>query len=377
MRYIIKLINLVLVLMICFSNLCGCLQSGTTKSIAPAQSGSNDTDKVQNFTLRYAPSNFNDDCLKIIDLNDETENDGALGCITAFDGSIYFELCNIDPVTTNYLSCSINKLDLFSMTYEPIVNIESDEPFYTNELVIVGDLLFWVYRDSKKLSIDYYILSTGEQGTIKEYPASAPTIILCGDTRFLTWYVPYETGIHLFCFDTQTKNIVNLTQNAAADSPYTRAYVNNNIVAFLENYEGGRLLVIYDLLNQKRLYTCILSDEFMLTRLQANANHVICTEGYSRETPIYLLDSNKQEFVKVALTEDDYSIFACHLYEEYIMVNTGLSEKLILFSLNDGVYTSFDTGMNVIQTAISPDGLFYGCNPSNKVIVILDIGLNN
>jgi hypothetical protein len=54
-------------------------------------------------------------------------------------------------------------------------------------------------------------------------------------------------------------------------------------------------------------------------------------------------------------------------------VNTGLSKKLILFSLNDGVYTSFDAEANIIQTAISPDGLFYGCNPESKSIFILDI----
>lgn len=373
MRYIIRVISLILSLVICFSYLCACSQSGPIESIVPVQSSANDIIETQKLTFISAPSNLNDYCLKIIDLKDALENNGDLGCITASDGCIYYELYHIDPETNNYLSCSINKFDIISKTYENIVNTESDDPFYTNELVCVGDSLFWVYRDSNKLSIEYYTLSTGEQGTIKEYPVSTPDLILSGDTRFLTWYVPYETGINLFCYDSQTKNIVNLTQTAATDSPYTRAYVNDGIVAFLENHEDGRLLVVYDLVNQKQIYTCLLSDEFILTRLQANANHVICTEGYSRESPLFLLNSDKRKFEKVALAEEDYNIFSCHLYNDFIVVNSGLSEKLYLFSLNDGVYTSFDTEENVIQAAISPDGLFYGCSPESKLIFLLDL----
>jgi hypothetical protein len=359
--------------MICFSRLCGCIQSDSINSIDPTQSSSTNTVETQNLTLKYTPSNFNDYCLKTINLDKEIEDNEVLGCITASNECIYYELCHVNSETTNYLSCSINKLDLVSATSEPVVYIENNKSFYTNELVVIGDSLFWVYRDSDKLRIDYYILSTGEQGTIKEYPVSTPDLILSGDTRFLTWYVPYENGIYLFCFDTKNKNIENLTKIAAADSPYTRAYVNNGIVAFLENHEDGRLLVIYDLISQKRIYTCLLSDEFILTRLQANADHAICTEGYSRNSPLFLLDSNKQEFIAVALDKEDYSIFSCHLYDNYIIVNTGLSKKLILFSLNDGVYTSFDAEANILQTAISPDGLFYGCNPESKSIFILDI----
>lgn len=370
MRCIIRLISLILFVVICFSSLCGCLQSGFIESTDQEQSGSTDAAETQ---IKYIQSDFNDYFLKIIDLNDEVENDGDLGCVTAFDGCIYYEMCHIDPVTTNYLSCSINKLNIVSTVSEPIVHIENGAPFYTNELVFVGGSLFWVYRDNDKLSIDYYTLSTGEQGTIKEYPISTPDLILSGDTRFLTWYVPCETGINLYCFDTQTGNIVSLTKNAAADSPYTRAYVNDGIIAFLENHNDGRLLVIYDSINQKRIYTCLLSEEFILTRLQANNNHVICTEGYSRESPLFLLDSNEGEFAKITLEEDDYNIFSCHLYGDYIMVNSGLSKKLFLFSLKNNVYTSFDTEVNVIQTAVSPDGLFYGCNPGSKLIFILDI----
>lgn len=372
MRYTIKLIILFLLLTMCLGNLCGCLQ---TEPMVQSQTHTVESIGESALVLNFDQSGLSQTALQTIDINENIIGDNSLGCLAAANGQIYYELCQIDPATANYLSCSINKIDISSGSSEAVVLIESSEPFFTNELICVNSSLFWVYRDSQKLSIDYYILSTGERGTLEEYSISTPDPILSGDDRFLTWYIPSENGINLFCYDTQKKEVINLTENAAADSPYTRAYVSDGIIAYLENSQDGRLLVTYDLISHEALYTGLLSEDFILTRLQANDNYTICTEGYSRETPIYLLNKDGLKFETVTLDGEEYSIFSCHLYDNYIIINSNLSKELLLLSLNDGTYTSFETTVNVIQSAISPDGLFYGCNPANNLIFALDLSL--
>lgn len=312
--------------------------------------------------------------LQAVNVGDILGDNCSLGCMTSAGQYIYYEACEIDVQTSNYLKTTIYRLNIDTRLSEPLFEIENNgRPFFTNELCCVNDILFWVYRDTNALKIDYYNISTAQQDTLKEYPATTIDLILSGDNRFLSWFLPCESGISLYCFDTYLQTDICLSDRATPDSPYTHAYINNGIIAYLENVPDGRLLVIYNLLEKKEEYSCILPEDFLLTRLQANSDFAICTDGYSRDSAVFLLNREKQKFEKITLSATDYHIFSCHLYNSDIFIVSNLTGDLLHLSIDSGNFTDEILNMNIIQTAISPDGIFYACNPENNMIFMLKI----
>lgn len=298
----------------------------------------------------------------------------TLGCIASSGDTIYYEACEVEPVSLNYLKSTIYKVDVDTGDLQEITEIENNgETFYSNELICIGNSLFWVYRDIDELKIIQYDIDTKLQHTLKSYPASMYDIILSGDNRFLSWYEPAEKNISLFCYDCTSGNTICLTENAATDSAYTRAYINDGILAYLEYTSTGIELVIHDLLSGTIERPGIISDDFEVTRLQANQKHIICTDGYSRDSSIYLFDEETRGFEKVVLPELDYNIFSCHLFDDFILINSNRTNEIIVLNLATESYFSVETEENILQSAISQDGLFYACVPKNGALVTLDL----
>lgn len=355
--------------------LCGCNQASTLTS---SDAIPNPTDPASSVTgtsphLIYELQT-SEQRLEAIDVGDILGANCTFGCMTSAGQYVYYEACEIAKPSDNYLKTTIYRLNTDTRRSEPLFEIENNgEPFLTNELRCVNDILFWVYRDADTLKIDYYNISTAQQDTLKEYPDTTIDLILSGDNRFLSWFLPCESGISLYCFDTHLQTDICLTERATTDSPYTRAYINNGIISYLENVPGGRLLIIYDLVHNKEEYSCVLPEDFLLTRLQANSNYAICTDGYSRDSSLFLLNRGEQKFEKITLSDANYHIFSCHLYDDNIFLVSNLAGHLLNLSIDSGVFSDEVLDMNMIQTAISPDGLFYGYNPTKKLIFILDI----
>lgn len=309
-----------------------------------------------------------------IDISAYISDGMSLGCITSADKNIYFEICRMDPATGNYINSTVYQFDTVLGDTKEVISIENDEGFFSNELICIKDYLFWVYRDSDELNICYFCLTTKERGALNTYSTSVPDIVLAGDDQFLTWYVPNDQGISLFYYDIYSKETSCLTNNAATDSPYTRAYVNGGVIAYLENREDGHQLVVYDLTAQKESYSLLILKEFMLTRLQANDSYTAYTEGYARRAPLFILSREMTDIKKIIIRDSDYSIFSCHLFGEYIVINSNSTQEVFLVSIPDETYQVFNIEMSIIQTGVSPNGLFYGCNPAENTIVYMKIG---
>ena len=366
-----KRIYISLLFFIVLSMFSGCAPTtpSTSLDVPPVDSSGSLNDSQVN--LRFIQQEKPDYQLNEIDLSAIVEDGMGLGCLTAAGQYIYYELSHIDSITGNYIDSTIHQLDTVTGASEAVTSIKSDELFFSNELICVGEYLFWVYRDSDDLNINYFHLKTKEHGVLSTYSTSMPDLILSGDNQFLTWYVPNDQGISLFCYDTLSDEIVCLTNSAATDSPYTRAYVNNGVVSYLENRDDSRLMIAYDLAKQQELFSCPLSKDFILTRLQANTEYAICTEGYTRDAPLFLLNQTKDEFERITVDGCTFSVFSCHLFDKFIIINSNSTKNILLLSISDGSYYPYETKSNIIQSAVSPDGLFYGCNPAANLIFYL------
>lgn len=351
-------------------SLCGCGQ----------RTQPSDKDEAVQYMLQQVPNENEKHILQEIDLSVGVPDDRTIECVTASGGYVYFEACKPEPGANDfqemirYQETTIYQFDMQKKTSSPVVTISDDGGlFLTNELVCVGDRLFWTYRDEASQRIDYYNMTTGEQGTLADYSVRTSDVVLTGDDRYLTWYAIHEDRIALLCFDTTENEVLTLTERAAADSPYTRAYVGNGMVAYLEEYEKERKLVLYDLNERKEAYTCSLDKNFLLTRLQTNGKHTICTEGYEFASPFYILNQEKGCFEEITFPNSEHNIFSCHLYDDYIIINSHLTDSVLILSLENKSYSVQPCSSPIVKTAVSPSGLFYGRDTAADTIFCFEI----
>lgn len=284
-----------------------------------------------------------------------------IGSITAGENSIFYEIQQgVDEGQYDTHSW-IYRLDTETGGTEFVLEIENDGgTFYINELNCVGDDLFWYYEDANESKVERYSLETRVRDVLVQSDAAYP-YVLCGDDRFLTWYEAKDGEISLFTYDTEQNELFCIARGITADSPFTRAYVIDGKTFYLESTSTGRRLVIYDLIDKAVCYTCVLPTSFEATRLQTNGEYVICTERYDSESPLFLLNREKKTFDKMEIDLGAGYIFACHLFKDYVVINSNGSDETVIVSLADKRYIKLPVSTHLVQSNISPEGMYYAC----------------
>lgn len=307
-----------------------------------------------------------------------SENGEYFGSSVVLDDALYFESGNYAEDTGAEIKATIS-----SKSKEGIEALYTEErsdggPIEVNELAYSGGCLFWSYRDEDIIAIRMYSLKKKEAQTLASYPADTAVLILESDQRFLSWYVVPQEGLpSLYIYDTAKSEIQCLSNNIGYDNPYTRAYVQDGITAYIENLGNDeRRLVIYDLESSKELQSYILPQEMEQISVQANRNYVVVREGYYGDK-LYILDSKSSKLLKI-----DYSIcpgvdpFSWHLLDDNIYINShgrdGYGDKIVILSLAECSVSWIPLENSVIGArAVEPDLFSADCtflNEENKVV---------
>jgi len=263
------------------------------------------------------------------------------GSSVVLDDVLYFESGNYAEDTGAEIKATISQ-----KSEEGIEVLYTEEradggPIEVNELAYSGGCLFWSYRDEDIIAIRMYSLKNKVAQTLTSYPVDTAVLILGSDQRFLSWYVVPQEGLpSLYAYDTDESEIRCLSNDIGYDNPYTRAYIQDGITSYIENFgDDKRRLIIYDLESNKELQSYILPQEMEQISVQANRNYVVVREGYYGDE-FYILDSKNCKFLKI-----DYSIcpgadpFSWHLLGDNIFINShgrdGYEDKIVILSLAD------------------------------------------
>lgn len=300
------------------------------------------------------------------------------GSSVVLDDVLYFESGNYAEDTGAEIKATISQ-----KSKEGIEALYTEEradggPIEVNELAYSGGCLFWSYRDEDIIAIRMYSLKNKEAQTLTSYPVDTAVVILESDQRFLSWYVVPQEGLpSLYVYDTDESEIRCLSNDIGYDNPYTRAYIQDGITSYIENFgDDERRLIIYDLESNKELQSYILPQEMEQISVQANRNYVVVREGYYGDE-FYILDSKSCKFLKI-----DYSIchgvdpFSWHLLGDNIFINShgrgGYEDKIVLLSLVDYSVSWIPLENSVIgarATALDRFSAYYTfLNKKNEVV---------
>lgn len=299
------------------------------------------------------------------------EEGQSVGCFTASSDLVYYEICNFDSKGQYYKKSTIYSADTNGHK-ELITEITNGgDPFFTNELLFIDNHLFWVYRDPEKIEIECFDLTTKKLDTISCYDPDTPDIILSHDDQFVAWYVSDPNGISLHTYNCKTGEIRLLSNSITTDSPYTRAAVNDGIIAFLEKRSKRRILNVYDLQDDSVVLSVDVPLDFEITRLQANRDYILCTNGYSYDNAIYLLDKDTMKFDKFDLQDTDYNIFFCELYNDQVFIYSSKNKEVFNVSLSQKSFSAVQINKTLLMSLINENGNYYAYDLVNSKIVEL------
>lgn len=327
-----------------------------------------------NSTISSCQSNSNLSANWIERNIDIAKEDGqTIGCITAASDLVYYEICDLDRNKQYYEKSTIYSADTNGHKELVTEITNGGKSFFTNELLVIDNSLFWVYRDSEKIEIQRFDLSTKKIDTISCYEPNTPDIVLSHDDQFVAWYVSNSNGVSLNTYHCKSRQIHQISNSITTDSPYTKAFVNDGIVAFLEKQSKRRILKIYDLQNSSIIFTVDVPLDFEITRLQANKDYIVCTNGYGSDNSLYILNKDTMKFDRFDLSVPNYNIFFCELYNDHVFIYSSKSKEIFDVSLSQNSFSEIQINKTLWMSLIGENGNYYAYDPVNSTIIELSL----
>lgn len=189
----------------------------------------------------------------------------------------------------------------------------------------------------------------------------------------MAWYVSDSNGISLNTYHCKSRQIHQISNSITTDSPYTKAFVNDGIVAFLEKQSKRRILKIYDLQNSSIIFSVDVPLDFEITRLQANKDYIVCTNGYGSDNSLYILNKDTMKFDRFDLSVPNYNIFFCELYNDHVFIYSSKSKEIFDVSLSQNSFSEIQINKTLWMSLIGENGNYYAYDPVNSTIIELSL----
>ncbi len=252
-----------------------------------------------------------------------------VGCIAGTETAVYYKEDEILTTSEWVQNTEFYRIDTASGHSERIYQINDGNLHWVNELVASDTGLFWVIRDETGMRIERLDFQSGQVATVKEFSSETPDIILTGGDGFVTWFE--ESGKStdfLYACDDEGKEEFLISDQISKQSPFTRAYVNDGITAFVEASRSTQRLCTYDLQNKTYVKQLKVPASSTVADPRANRDYILWSE--EDQKLLYTYDIAEAKLGCVANTDsDELYIFSFHLLGDVAMINDHVTNQII------------------------------------------------
>ncbi|HZK69908.1 MAG TPA: hypothetical protein VFD03_00115 [Clostridia bacterium] len=260
-----------------------------------------------------------------------------LGCIAAYDSKIYYTQFKPIKMAEMNMATNIVMHDLQTGENKTIFHIENSGAHYINELYATGTSLFWVLTINNETRIEKYDLATQKITHVKIFEDGAVTILLSSDERYLSWFeANKENKRSLFVYDTINDQIELISSTIARQSPYTRAHINDGIIAFVTSSGEYNTLNVYDLQHKEYRAKLDFDKETEFANPIANDKFVIWCAGQllGSNIDLYAYDLVNKTTIKINDSSDsDLMVFSFDIIDSTLLINDYKSKQIIGYDI--------------------------------------------
>lgn len=259
----------------------------------------------------------------------EEPRDLVVGEQTAYGDTIYYKIVHDIPMSVVADAVDMYALDKISGDVQLIYQTDSSFGIgYLNEFRCNNKYLFWVQLYDKGWKIYKMDLTSKRPILIREGKTFPGSILpsLSVSNEYVSWFEKNveEDSFDLMLYSINEDELVVLSSGPVLKTPYDRAYIRDNTLAYLSEDVRGVKIEICDL-ETLETKTLLLPKDAQVENVYSNGKVTAWFENF-KTSSIFVYDHFKH---KLYSTEE--YIFSMDLIEQSIFINTG--DEIIAYDL--------------------------------------------
>ena len=261
-------------------------------------------------------------------------------------GSALFYL-NLKPADElEYLEkCELVKINLQSGEEVVEYSFEISGTLWVNELMGTKEDLFWVEL-GKDWKIKRYNLTSKEISTVKSSDDRSQIIMLSSGDRCISWFEDLPEGkMALYVYDIEKDKIKTISEEIMLQFPYTRAPIQDSIVAYVTKPEDSYIVNAYNLKTEELTAQIDVGQEYPGNPAGNQEYLTWCLEPFYGNFDLYAYNIQKGEGIQLNRMEDSTYVFSYDMIGHLILINDRDTNNIICLDMKNGTKANLTAGL--------------------------------
>src|SRR5665648_92262 len=261
-------------------------------------------------------------------------------------GSALFYL-NLKPADElEYLEkCELVKINLQSGEEVVEYSFEISGTLWVNELMGTKEDLFWVEL-GKDWKIKRYNLTSKEISTVKSSDDRSQIIMLSSGDRCISWFEDLPEGkMALYVYDIEKDKIKTISEEIMLQFPYTRARIQDSIVAYVTKPEDSYIVNAYNLKTEELTAQIDVGQEYPGNPAGNQEYLTWCLEPFYGNFDLYAYNIQKGEGIQLNRMEDSTYVFSYDMIGHLILINDRDTNNIICLDMKNGTKANLTAGL--------------------------------
>ncbi|HZK87507.1 MAG TPA: S-layer homology domain-containing protein, partial [Anaerovoracaceae bacterium] len=261
-------------------------------------------------------------------------------------GSALFYL-NLKPADElEYLEkCELVKINLQSGEEVVEYSFEISGTLWVNELMGTKEDLFWVEL-GKDWKIKRYNLTSKEISTVKSSDDRSQIIMLSSGDHCISWFEDLPEGkMALYVYDIEKDKIKTISEEIMLLFPYTRARIQDSIVAYVTKPEDSYIVNAYNLKTEELTAQIDVGQEYPGNPAGNQEYLTWCLEPFYGNFDLYAYNIQKGEGIQLNRMEDSTYVFSYDMIGHLILINDRDTNNIICLDMKNGTKANLTAGL--------------------------------
>jgi hypothetical protein len=328
---------------------------------------------------KFSTLNSGDNYLKKFNINEyvlPVPEGGEIGDQTVYGNKIYYVVTYSRKMSNFAIKVEIYSYDINNHNTNLIYEYENpSQDIYINELRANEKYLFWTILTPDN-SWDLYKLTLEDKSTkvirtSKNTHSKIPPVITLTN-NYLCWYETINKNENIYfalkIYLINENVIKTISDNVYLTSPYTRAFIRNNIVTYLTQNNEGININVYNIKSDQNKILLIPTNK-KIQNVISNERFTVWHENYTK-TNIYVYDHKLDKLFLVNSKENSHNIFAIDLLENYVFINASDINNIFCLDINNKEKINLTSTLNnnngYIFTRVTAENKFIAQNSNHK-----------
>src|SRR5665648_311708 len=261
-------------------------------------------------------------------------------------GSAIFYL-NLKPADElEYLEkCELVKINLQSGEEVVEYSFEISGNLWVNEFMGTKEDLFWVEL-GKGWKIKRYNLTSKEISTVKSSDDRSQTVMLSSGDHCISWFEDLPEGkMALYVYDIEKDKIKTISEEIMLQFPYTRALIQDSIVAYVTKPEDSYIVNAYNLKTEELTAQIDVGQEYPGNPAGNQEYLTWCLEPFYGNFDLYAYNIQKGEGIQLNRMEDSTYVFSYDMIGHLILINDRDTNNIICLYMKNGTKANLTSGL--------------------------------